>query len=93
MEQCRWEFGSQTAKGRTEGRLMDGSVPWWLFLRCGQYKYIRTLVDDEIEELYDLRQDPHELHNLAQRPEQRDRVELLVARAAGRTEGPGCCDG
>ena len=44
-------------------------MPWWVFLRQGRYKYIRTLVADEIEELYDLQYDlqadPDELHNLA----------------------------
>jgi arylsulfatase A-like enzyme len=40
-------------------------VPYWLFLRRGKYKYIRTLVPDEIEELYDLEADPQELKNLA----------------------------
>lgn len=44
-------------------------MPWWLFLREGKYKYIRTLVDDEIEELYNLESDPEELINLALNPE------------------------
>ena len=44
---------------------MFHGVPWWLFLRQGRYKYIRTLVEDEIEELYDLEADPEELCNLA----------------------------
>ena len=36
-----------------------------MFLRQGRYKYIRTLIEGEIEELYDLENDPDELHNLA----------------------------
>ena len=40
-------------------------IPWWISLRKGRYKYIRTLVEGEIEELYDLKSDPQELTNLA----------------------------
>ena len=32
-------------------------------------KYIRTLVEGELEELYDLHQDPEELTNLALNPD------------------------
>jgi len=35
----------------------------------GQYKYVRNLVSDETEELYNMLQDPHELKNLALNPE------------------------
>ncbi len=45
----------------------DG-IPWWVSLRTHRYKYIRTLVAGEVEELYDMRQDPHELTNLALNP-------------------------
>ena len=34
-------------------------------LADGKYKYIRNLVDGEMEELYDLSKDPDELENLA----------------------------
>lgn len=43
-------------------------VDGWISLRDGKYKYIRTLRVDEIEELYDLANDPHELTNLALLP-------------------------
>ncbi len=49
--------------------LYQGAIPWWVSLRQGKYKYIRTLVEGEIEELYDLEQDPGELDNLALKPE------------------------
>ena len=87
MEFTRWEFGEQTdgAQGRPELR----GVPWWLFVRQGRYKYIRTLVEDEIEELYDLEQDPAEQVNLAMRDEHQARLvefrELLLAELR-RTE-------
>jgi len=44
--------------------VVDG-VPWWVATRLGTTKYIRTLVPDEIEELYDLTADPGEMMNLA----------------------------
>src|SRR5262249_14846208 len=63
MEHFRWAFGSQTDRALT-GQEALGGVPWWIFLRQGKYKYIRTLVADQIEELYDLEADPQELKNL-----------------------------
>ncbi len=47
-----------------ERELMRG-IPWWVSLRKGRFKYIRTLEADEPEELYDLKDDPEELQNLA----------------------------
>lgn len=43
----------------------QNGVPWWVAVRRGNYKYVRTLVADEVEELYDLAADPDELTNLA----------------------------
>lgn len=40
-------------------------VPWWVLLRDGRHKYVRTLVAGEVEEVYDLDADPEELVNLA----------------------------
>jgi len=64
MEHFWSQFGPETDHGETRNDFCGG-VPYWLFLRKGKYKYIRTLVPDEIEELYDLEADPHELKNLA----------------------------
>lgn len=43
-------------------------VPWWVSYSKGKHKYIRTLEPNEIEELYDLENDPNELSNLALDP-------------------------
>ncbi len=45
----------------------DG-IPWWISLRSKHFKYIRTLMPGEPEELYDLNSDPEELKNLATDP-------------------------
>jgi arylsulfatase A-like enzyme len=40
-------------------------VPWWISLRTDRYKYIRNLLPGETEELYDMKNDPDEIWNLA----------------------------
>jgi arylsulfatase A-like enzyme len=67
LENFRWDFGSDTDRGVT-GDQMHSGVPWWLAFWKGHHKYIRTLVPNEIEELYDLSSDPDELKNLALDP-------------------------
>lgn len=61
------KFGSDTLRIPEKGD-RHGGVPWWVFLRQGRYKYIRTLEAGEIEELYDVQTDPEELTNLALQP-------------------------
>jgi arylsulfatase A-like enzyme len=70
--------------------ILEG-VPWWVATRSGKTKYIRTLVENEIEELYDLQADPEELVNLALRPEHRktlERMRTLTADELRRCEAP-----
>jgi arylsulfatase A-like enzyme/beta-lactamase superfamily II metal-dependent hydrolase len=53
------------------------AVPWYVLLRQGKYKYIRTFVKGETEELYDLEADPEELKNLANESVQTDWLATL----------------
>ena len=64
-------YGQDTHKVPRDNpeKLYLNGIPWWLSIRQGDYKYIRTLVEGEIEELYDLKTDPEELHNLALKKE------------------------
>jgi len=62
------QFGADTDRvpSKTDSKLYHGpGVPWYVMVSLGRYKYIRTFVEGEIEELYDLISDPEELHNLA----------------------------
>jgi len=77
------QFGDDTLhvpppKGRPD------KVPWYVLLRQGRYKYIRTLVAEETEELYDLQNDPEELVNLALQAEYR--TQLVQCREAALAE-------
>jgi arylsulfatase A-like enzyme len=63
MEHFWLSFGEQTDCAVPD-KDATGPLPWWISLRQGRYKYIRTLVPNELEELYDLEADPQELHNL-----------------------------
>jgi arylsulfatase A-like enzyme len=61
-------YGSATATIPPTGAksLYHGpGVPWYVMLAEGNFKYVRTLVAGEPEELYDLNTDPDELTNLA----------------------------
>jgi arylsulfatase A-like enzyme len=71
MENTKYYYGKDTQRSKRPGW---NGVPWWVFLRKGKYKYIRTLVENEVEELYDLQDDPAELVNLALEPEYRATV-------------------
>jgi arylsulfatase A-like enzyme len=63
LEHFGLEFGAATDRvGGTEAYV---GIPWWLSLRQGKYKYIRTLIQNEVEELYDLEADADERTNLA----------------------------
>ena len=59
------QFGADTDRIPTDAKLYFEGVAWYVLLTEGRYKYIRSLVEGEIEELYDLESDPEELTNLA----------------------------
>jgi arylsulfatase A-like enzyme len=81
MEHTGKLFGADTRAIPTDERLTDpAGVPWWVMLRDGKYKYIRTLVAGEPEEIYDLDRDPEELKNLAALAENRALLESLRAK-------------
>jgi arylsulfatase A-like enzyme len=89
-----WTYGSDTAQipaGGKDGHSQVSGIPWYFLLREGSYKYIRTYVAGEGEELYDLARDPEELENLAGDPSQWTRLLAMRAKALEelrRTEAP-----
>jgi arylsulfatase A-like enzyme len=75
------KYGSDTNNIPSGKEAFHGQVPWYVMLRKGDYKYVRPLIADEMEELYDLREDPDELTNLAAKPEHRLRLREFRAAA------------
>ena len=71
-------FGADTDRVPDDTAInnIDG-IPWYFMLRKDRYKYIRNLVEGEIEELYDLAADQDELHNLAQQPDMKPQLVSL----------------
>ena len=77
-------YGSatDTIPSRDDPDLYHGpGIPWYVMLARGRYKYVRTLIEGEVEELYDLRADPDELTNLAGDPGQQKRLRRMRASA------------
>ncbi len=63
------QYGSDTDTIPPKGdpKLYHGpGVPWYVLLSQGRYKYVRTLIEGEMEELYDTVSDSDELRNLAE---------------------------
>ena len=58
-----------------------GNIPWYVLLRDGKYKYVRYLVEGEVEEIYDLEADPEELINLAMKKESQKLLGSLRQKA------------
>lgn len=76
-------YGAETDVIPIDPKILGAAsgTPWYALLRDGRFKYIRTFVAGEPEELYDLDADPEELVNLALRPEHRQQLSTLRARA------------
>lgn len=58
----------------------DSYQPCYFMITDGEYKYIRYLFPNRIEELYEVNQDPEELNNLSEKPGFVERV-LEMRRA------------
>lgn len=91
------QYGSATDEipGKDDPNLYHGpGIPWYVMLARNRLKYVRNLVAGETEELYDLQSDPHELHNLAARPEYQDRLRRFRSEAIDelRRTGAGFVD-
>lgn len=54
-------------------------IPSMVAVRTPEWKYIHYPDIEDIDELYDLRRDPHEMRNLVDDPAARDRLEKLRA--------------
>ncbi len=87
-------YGSDTDEIPTGNDVLHGQVPWYVMLRERRFKYVRPLVANELEELYDLHQDPEELDNLAVKPAYRETLGRLRAAAIDglRRTGAGFVD-
>jgi arylsulfatase A-like enzyme len=88
------KYGSDTDVIPTGEDVFHGPIPWYVMLRKGNYKYVRPLNANDLEELYDLRKDPDELTNLAAKPEHQNRLKSLRAAAIAelRRTGAGFAD-
>ena len=75
------KYGSDTNEIPVGEAVMHSAVPWYVMVRGGKFKYVRHLIEGELEELYDLKKDPNELNNLAARPEHAKRLKRLRAAA------------
>lgn len=86
-------YGSDTDRIPTGDDVVHSGIPWYVMLVEGRFKYVRPLIRD-LEELYDLRDDPEELDNLAIKPEFRETLERLrnLAIAELREDGAGFVD-
>jgi len=88
------QYGSNTAvippKGDPKATHGPG-VPWYVMLAEGRYKYIRNLVEGEVEELYEVRKDSDEMKNLAVDQDHQEVLKEYRAKAVAelkRTKAP-----
>jgi arylsulfatase A-like enzyme len=94
LSETGFSFGSDTNVIPEGEEAFHNGIPWYVMVQDGRYKYVRPLVPD-LEELYDLREDPEELVNLAVKPEHREtleRLRVMMEKELRRT-GAGFVDG
>jgi arylsulfatase A-like enzyme len=91
LEEMGEMFGADTSPIPTDEHLYHGDVARWVAIRYGKFKYIRTLVAGEMEELYNLEADADELTNLALKREYRSLLADLRGKCVAelrRTKAP-----
>ena len=87
-------YGSATAKIplADDPKLYHGpGIPWYVMVAKGKFKYVRNLIEGEMEELYDLTRDPDELNNLALKPRFDETLALyrgMATKELKRTKAP-----
>ena len=82
-------FGSDTNNIPKGKDVLHAEVPWYLMVRDKRYKYVRPLVTD-LEELYDLKEDPDELNNLAIKSAHQTRLRQMRAAAIAEARRTKC---
>ena len=76
------KYGADTdSQPDKESLYQVGNIPWYVLLRDGKYKYVRYLVEGEVEEMYDLEADPEELTNLATKKDSQKLLRSLRQKA------------
>lgn len=84
-------YGFETANIPVGEDLLHRGMPWYAMTRQGRFKYIRSLLEGEKDELYDLENDPGELTNLTTSPEHAERLRHMrsaLVKELHRTEAP-----
>jgi arylsulfatase A-like enzyme len=89
LEEMGDVYGADTSPIAIDDHLYHNGVARWVAIRYGRYKYIRTLVAGEMEEIYDLEADPQELTNLALRSEHRTLLTDLRAKCVAELRRTG----
>ena len=89
------KYGSDTNVIPQGKDALHGPIPWYVMLRHERFKYVRPLIANELEELYDLHADPDELRNLAESPQYRATLNRMRAAATAelRRNRAGFVDG
>jgi choline-sulfatase len=81
------DTGEDTARDEVIGEyLAEGAIAPLVMIRRGRYKFVHSPVDPD--QLYDLREDPDELRNLACAPEHASRAAEFRAETARRWDLP-----
>jgi arylsulfatase A-like enzyme len=83
------KFGSDTTVIPQGKGAFHNEVPWYVMIRDRRFKYVRPLIHD-LEELYDLDEDPEELNNLSTKPEHKSRLLRMRAQTISELHRTKC---